>query len=62
MQSPPLRLLESVNNLLRESLQDYIMMEQTLWLIGNLIGDNQGMTDLMIRQTKIFEVLTQLVH
>ena len=38
-----------------------MLIEQTLWLAGNRVGDSQAITELFLTQTRILQALTQLV-
>ena len=38
-----------------------MLVEQTLWLVGNLVGDSKAMTELFLTQTRVLQTLTQLV-
>jgi hypothetical protein len=38
-----------------------VLVEQTLWLVGNLVGDSKAMTEVFLTQTRILQALTQLV-
>jgi hypothetical protein len=38
-----------------------VLVEQTLWLVGNLVGESEPITELFLTQTRILQALTQLV-
>ena len=38
-----------------------MLVEQTLWLVGNLVGESEPITELFLTQTRILQALTQLV-
>ena len=40
---------------------DLVMIEQTLWLIGNLTGDNALIRDQFLIKTSLFQTFGKLV-
>ena len=60
MFSDPLNLLGCIDTLLKESINDTLMLEQIMWLLGNITGDSIGFRNLIIQGTCIFDVLSQV--
>ena len=48
MLSHPMNLLNIVNEILAKGDKDLMMVEQTLWLIGNLTGDSAINRDVIL--------------
>jgi hypothetical protein len=61
MFSHPMNLLSCLNQILEQRPLDQVMLEQTLWLIGNLIGDSQQIRDVIVSHTCIFDTLGALM-
>lgn len=49
---PAIDLISSINNILNSN--DKPMIEQALWLIGNITGENEKFRDLILQRTNIF--------
>ena len=61
LENQQLDLLKALNKIMKESSQDIILIEQTLWMLGNIIGDNKEVTMLVIEHTEIFKCLSELI-
>ena len=61
MFSDSLNLLGCIDNLLKESAGDTLMLEQIMWLLGNITGDSKLFRDLIIQRTSIFDILSMAI-
>ncbi len=55
--SHPMNLIKCIDLILKARPLDLTMLEQILWLIGNLTGESQKMRDMVVSQTGIFDTL-----
>ena len=60
MFSDSMNLLGCIDSLLKESLGDALMLEQIMWLLGNITGDSRLFRDLIIKNTCILDTLSQV--
>ena len=58
--SPEFGILPAVNTILQTS--DKPLLEQILWFVGNISGENKIYQEMIIHNTCIFEVLHSLIE
>ena len=56
-----LNVIGCIENILIMEPMDLVMIEQTLWLIGNLTGDNALIRDQFLIKTSLFQTFGKLV-
>lgn len=57
-----MNILGSINNILLTQKDDLVMMEQTLWLIGNITGDSKTNRDEIIKKTEVLDTMIELLQ
>jgi len=52
--------MQSISIMLKSN--EKMVIEQTLWFIGNIIGENEELRDLVLRETVLIETLQRLIE
>ena len=52
-------VLNAVTGILADG-KDLVMVEQSLWLIGNLIGDSAPLSEIVLQRTGVLEAMIKL--
>jgi hypothetical protein len=52
--------MQSISIMLKSN--EKMVIEQTLWFIGNIIGENEELRDLVLRETVLMETLQRLIE
>lgn len=55
----PMDVLNAVTGILADG-KDLVMVEQSLWLIGNLIGDSAPLSEVVLQRTGVLEAMIKL--
>ena len=57
----PMNILSQVSKILGNA-SDLVMIEQTLWLLGNITGESKQCRDIILQRTNIFDTLDHLLR